>query len=142
MTVIRSLTLKSNRRTYGPFGTPNGTYSFEISSSNVDKILGFFGSSGDYLDHIGAYLSTQAIQWVSVGPYGGKGGDKWDDGVHTTVRQLIIYSSQVIESIRIEYDKNGQSKWSDTHGREVGTRNTVSLLHLKIHRLYIFSLLA
>lgn len=56
MTVIRSLTLTSNRRTYGPFGTPNGTYDFKISSQNNEKILGFFGSSGDYLDHIGAYV--------------------------------------------------------------------------------------
>ena len=27
---------------------------------------------------------------VSVGPWGGNGGYRWDDGVYSTVRQLVI----------------------------------------------------
>lgn len=100
--------------------------------------MGFHGRSGDYLDSIGAYLgpiSSSSVdppsspsQWLTVGPYGGTGGSRWDDGVHTAVRQVIIFTSQVIESIQIEYDKNGQSKWSEIHGRGRGTRNPVSVL--------------
>lgn len=58
--------------------------------------------------------------------FGGTGGDSFDHGVHTTIRELVIYSSEVIESIQIEYDQDGQSKWSDTHGRKEGKKNTVS----------------
>lgn len=65
-------------------------------------------------------------KWTSVGPHGRQGGCSWDDGVHTTVRRLIIHSIDVIEGIQIEYDDNGESKLSDIHGREKGTRRTVS----------------
>lgn len=53
--VIRSLTLKSNRRTFGPFGVEEGTpFSFSV---NEDQIIGFKGRSGWYLDSIGLRLS-------------------------------------------------------------------------------------
>lgn len=53
---VRSLTFKSNKRTYGPFGVEQGTYfSFQETASNI-KIVGFHGMSGWYLDSIGAYV--------------------------------------------------------------------------------------
>lgn len=55
-TVIRSLTLETNRRTYGPFGVEEGTkFSFPIMGTNV---VGVYGRSGWYLDAIGLYLGT------------------------------------------------------------------------------------
>ncbi|KAM7500413.1 hypothetical protein LguiA_024827 [Lonicera macranthoides] len=126
--VIKSLTVETNRRTYGPFGTPEGDY-FKLPPVNCHKIIGFHGNSGYHLDSIGAYLDTcsDPSKWTSVGPHGRQGGCSWDDGVHTTVRRLIIHSLEVIEGIQIEYDVNGQSKLSDIHGREKGTRRTVEL---------------
>lgn len=53
--VIRSLTFKSNRRTFGPFGIEEGTsFSFPMDGG---LIVGFRGRSGWHLDSIGFYLS-------------------------------------------------------------------------------------
>ena len=65
---------------------------------------------------------------IHVGPFGGQGGGSWDDGAHIAIVKLIIYSSEVIESIQITYDDNGQSKRSDMHGRKEGKKHTVSCI--------------
>ncbi|KAJ0971382.1 hypothetical protein J5N97_019341 [Dioscorea zingiberensis] len=53
--VICSLTIKSNRRTFGPFGAEEGT-PFTLSMEG-GFIVGFYGRGGWYLDAIGIYLS-------------------------------------------------------------------------------------
>lgn len=50
-TLIRSLTLKTNKRTYGPFGVEDGT-KFSFPTIGM-KIIGIHGRSGLYLDAIG-----------------------------------------------------------------------------------------
>lgn len=52
--LVRSLTLKSNKRTYGPFGVEEGT-AFSFPMTGV-KIVGFHGVAGWYLDAIGVHL--------------------------------------------------------------------------------------
>ncbi|MCL7049195.1 hypothetical protein MKW94_011273 [Papaver nudicaule] len=53
---IRSLTLESNRKKYGPFGSQQGTpFSFPATST-PSKIIGFHGHSSWYLTAIGVYL--------------------------------------------------------------------------------------
>ncbi|XP_071728529.1 jacalin-related lectin 19-like [Rutidosis leptorrhynchoides] len=53
--VIRSLTFKSNKRAFGPFGVEEGTpFSF---TANGGHIFGFYGRSGWFLDSLGFYLS-------------------------------------------------------------------------------------
>lgn len=53
--VIRSLTFKSNRRTFGPYGIEEGTpFSVPIEGG---QIVGFKGRSDWYLDAIGFHLS-------------------------------------------------------------------------------------
>jgi len=44
-----------------------------------------------------------------VGPWGGTGGYPWDDGVYSTIRQIVITHGAAIDSIRIEYDLKGRS---------------------------------
>ncbi|XP_076958116.1 jacalin-related lectin 19-like [Bidens hawaiensis] len=54
--MIRSLTFRSNRRTFGPFGVEDGTpFNF---FTNRGHIVGFYGRSGWLLDSIGFRLST------------------------------------------------------------------------------------
>ncbi|KAL6188486.1 hypothetical protein ACLB2K_039878 [Fragaria x ananassa] len=55
---------------------------------------------------------------LKVGPFGSdSGGDRFDDGVHSSVSQLVIFSSpSSIRYIQIEYDDNGKSYWSQKHG--------------------------
>lgn len=59
---------------------------------------------------------------ISVGPWGGQDGFHWDDGVYSTVRQLEIAHGAGIDSIRIEYDRNGASVWSEKHGGNGGPK--------------------
>ncbi|XVF36041.1 hypothetical protein REPUB_Repub19eG0024300 [Reevesia pubescens] len=59
---------------------------------------------------------------VSVGPWGGQGGSCWDDGVYSTVRQLVIAHGAGIDSIQIEYDNKGNSLWSRKHGGGGGSK--------------------
>ena len=80
--VIRSLTFKSNQRTYGPFGVEEGTpFNF---LTNGGYIVGLYGRSGWFLDSIGFYLSPpkptffQRIQMMFKGfnPFAMKNGTK------------------------------------------------------------------
>ena len=63
---------------------------------------------------------------VAVGPWGGQDGFRWDDGVHSTVRQLVIAYGAGIDSLQIEYDKKGSSMWSQLHGGNGGMKTAVS----------------
>lgn len=53
---------------------------------------------------------------ITVGPWGGQHGLCWDDGVYSSVRQLVIAHGVGIDSIQIEYDNRGTSIWSEKHG--------------------------
>ncbi|XP_024023650.1 galactose-specific lectin [Morus notabilis] len=53
--VVRSLTFKTNKATYGPYGTTSGT-PFNLPIQN-GLIVGFKGSIGYWLDYIGFHLS-------------------------------------------------------------------------------------
>lgn len=59
---------------------------------------------------------------ISVGPWGGQCGGRWDDGVYCTIRQLVISHGAAINSIQIEYDTRGCSVWSEKHGGNGGTK--------------------
>ncbi|VVA95113.1 unnamed protein product [Arabis nemorensis] len=53
--VIRSMTFKSNKEVYGPYGIEQGTpFTFSV---NGGRIVGMNGRSGWYLDSIGFHLS-------------------------------------------------------------------------------------
>nr|GMD30462.1 Glycosyl transferase, family 14 [Ipomoea batatas] len=53
--VVRSLTFKSNQRTFGPFGLEEGTpFSLPMEGG---KIVGFKGRGGWYVDSIGCYIA-------------------------------------------------------------------------------------
>ncbi|XP_050938316.1 jacalin-related lectin 3 isoform X1 [Cucumis melo] len=63
-----------------------------------------------------------------AGPFGGPAGNNWDDGVYSTIRQLVICHGAGIDSIKIQYDVKGSSIWSDRHGGNGGTKtDTVKL---------------
>ncbi|KAL6596660.1 hypothetical protein ACP70R_047303 [Stipagrostis hirtigluma subsp. patula] len=54
-TVVTSLKFVTNVRTYGPYGTENGT-PFSLPEKKNGSIVGFFGSSGGLLDQIGVFV--------------------------------------------------------------------------------------
>ncbi|XP_030950640.1 jacalin-related lectin 3-like [Quercus lobata] len=51
-----------------------------------------------------------------LGPWGGDGGQPWDDKVFTGIKKIFLTKGEAIYSIQIEYDCNGQSIWSVKHG--------------------------
>ena len=64
-TMILSLTLKSNKKTHGPFGdATKGTYFSSLHGTDGGhyKIVGFHGRSYAYLNSIGFYLQRMRIR--------------------------------------------------------------------------------
>ncbi|EEF35335.1 conserved hypothetical protein [Ricinus communis] len=59
---------------------------------------------------------------ITMGPWGGT-GNKWDDGIYSTVRCLLIDYGEAIVSLRIEYDNEGHSKW----GAKQGAKSTFNI---------------
>ena len=64
--VIRSLTLKTNKRIFGPYGIEEGTpFSFPIDGGHI---VGFRGKNGWYLDAIGFRISgVQSAKLIERG---------------------------------------------------------------------------
>lgn len=61
-----------------------------------------------------------------MGPYGGKGGDHWEE-TFQTIRRLVIYHGLWIDSIQMEYeDENQTLLWSEKYGGDSGFRSEVS----------------
>lgn len=52
---MTSLKFVTNIQTYGPYGKANGT-PFNLPEKKNGNIVGFFGSSGGLLDHIGVFV--------------------------------------------------------------------------------------
>ncbi|RRT85273.1 hypothetical protein BHE74_00003842, partial [Ensete ventricosum] len=61
---------------------------------------------------------------LKVGPWGGHGGSPWDDGIHTGVREITLVYDRCIDSIQVEYDKNGKPFLAEKHGGNGGSMTT------------------
>ncbi|XP_056693681.1 jacalin-related lectin 3 [Spinacia oleracea] len=140
-TIIKSITFHTNKRSYGPFGNPQG---FSFSTGSSGAIVGFHGRNGYFMDSIGVYglesepiftqsypdpydmpsLKSSEVVWGvprqpalhESGPWGGEGGKPWDDGVCTGVKKIILTKGDAICSIQFQYDQHGHSAWSAPHG--------------------------
>ena len=56
-TVVTSLTIVTNVKTYGPYGKQSaGHTTFHIAAPNNHIIVGLYGRVGDVVDQIGAYM--------------------------------------------------------------------------------------
>ncbi|XP_010059625.3 jacalin-related lectin 4 [Eucalyptus grandis] len=122
-TLINSLTFQTNKRILGPIGREEGAY-FSLPSE-AGKIIGFLGTSGDYLESIGAQAelrSNKLYPFKSVGLFGRSNASLWDDGnTHTNVRKIIVEfepsKGPCIQSIAFQYEEQNRELWqSDTHG--------------------------
>ncbi|KAI3463285.1 hypothetical protein Pfo_019948 [Paulownia fortunei] len=82
--MVRSLTFKSNWKTYGPFGVQKGTpFSLQMEGG---KIVGFRGRCGLFVDAIGQKDETGERKAIVVGPWGGNGGTNWDNGCYNGIK--------------------------------------------------------
>ncbi|MFS7974407.1 putative jacalin-like lectin domain-containing protein [Helianthus anomalus] len=58
-----------------------------------------------------------------LGPWGGNGGDEWEDGAHIGVREITLVYGSCIDSIRVTYDNNGKPFLAEKHGGFGGTKS-------------------
>uniref|UniRef100_A0A0E0L560 Jacalin-type lectin domain-containing protein n=1 Tax=Oryza punctata TaxID=4537 RepID=A0A0E0L560_ORYPU len=61
---------------------------------------------------------------MKVGPWGGAGGSLWDDGGHTGIRSITLSYDRCIDSIAVEYDRNGVAVSGERHGGAGGNQTT------------------
>ncbi|KAL2892772.1 Jacalin-related lectin 3 [Bienertia sinuspersici] len=147
-TIVKSVTFHTNKRTYGPFGEPQG-FPFSSGSTGSYAVVGLHGRNGYFVHSIGVHVlesipmppqsypypdpdpydmagvKSPEVVWgmpkqpASVnetGPWGGRGGTPWDDGVYTGVKKIILTRGDVICSLQFQYDQHGHSVWSAPHG--------------------------
>ncbi|KAM3701881.1 hypothetical protein ACB094_05G208600 [Castanea mollissima] len=126
--VIFSITFKTNKATYGPYGTVDG----KPFRHNGGVIVGFHGYAGEFVDAIGAYATLPYVNTTlkepdhttkmavprGPGPWGGHGGMEWDHGIFLAIRELQLHvGDSVIHAIRVLYEsKDGEPVWSPKHG--------------------------
>ncbi|GAB4842421.1 Jacalin- lectin 19 [Ancistrocladus abbreviatus] len=59
---------------------------------------------------------------IAVGPWGGHGGNSWDDGHYLGVREITLVYDRCIDSMSVVYDKHGKPVKSEKHGGVGGNR--------------------
>ncbi|KAB2023279.1 hypothetical protein ES319_D06G007100v1 [Gossypium barbadense] len=96
--MVRSLTLQSNRKAYGPYGVEQGT----CFSMNRGKIVGFHGKSGWYLDAIGVYSMpmlkmNHSKTIVHAQSFAGNGGER--DGF-SVIQGSVGESYDIVLAVR------------------------------------------
>lgn len=64
-----------------------------------------------------------------LGPWGGNGGDEWDDGVHSGVKEITVVYGWCIDSIQVTYDNKGKHFLAEKHGGNGGTKFAQVHLH-------------
>ncbi|GKD42521.1 jacalin-related lectin 19-like protein [Tanacetum coccineum] len=57
------------------------------------------------------------------GPWGGNGGNQWDDGIHSGIREITLVYSSCIDSICVTYDNNVKPLLAEKHGGMGGTQS-------------------
>lgn len=67
-------------------------------------------------------LKVSQLKPVPGGPWGGRGGNPWDDGVYSGIRQIVVGFGSAIDNIKVEYVRNGQSVWSARRGGNGGSK--------------------
>ncbi|XP_039158557.1 TMV resistance protein N-like [Eucalyptus grandis] len=104
------------------------------------SLVHYAGGLPDFLKRFGFFLSSRQNQWheileklgrnphldsildpfsslrQSVGPFGGHGGDSFDDQTYDGITQIVVVIGRVINSITINYVQNGCFVRSPRHG--------------------------
>ncbi|KAF5731592.1 mannose/glucose-specific lectin-like isoform X3 [Tripterygium wilfordii] len=124
--VITSLSFITNLTTHGPIGTASGTsFSIPIESS---YIIGFHGKAGYYLDSIGIHVKPRGHMEgiISLGPWGGQGGNPWSYTTHNGIYEIIIYEGLNIKSISFKDTTGLTSKtFGGNNPQDLGERKMI-----------------
>jgi hypothetical protein len=61
---------------------------------------------------------------IKVGPWGGAGGHPWDDGGYSGIRSITMSYDRFMESISVEYDRDGMPVTGERHGGAAASHTT------------------
>ncbi|KAJ0804966.1 putative jacalin-like lectin domain-containing protein [Helianthus annuus] len=127
--VVDSICFMTNLNLYGPYGVSYGaTFSHDVKDGVV---VGFHGRASDYLNANWIYVMPKSLELDSnskskgkimselcssmsrmvmprdVGPRGAGGGQSWDDGVFSTIKQVRVHVGElnVIYALQFESEK-------------------------------------
>ncbi|KAK1427337.1 hypothetical protein QVD17_16020 [Tagetes erecta] len=147
--VIQSISFKTNKKLYGPYGSDLTGTAFSHDIKDHEVIVGFHGRSRDFLNAIGVYVMPKSVasppnltskdkvtneQHSSLpimampreaGPWGSNGSKPWDDGVFLTVKRVCVHLGELnlIYALQFEYIKrDGKSVLSQIHGGTDGSK--------------------
>ncbi|KAG6742363.1 hypothetical protein POTOM_053234 [Populus tomentosa] len=126
--VIRSLSFITNLTTHGPFGTATGT-SFSIPIDEGWVVNGFHGRAGYYLDALGIFVTpANSNGSISVGPWGGPGGDPFSFTVGSWIKEIIVHERVNIKSLSFK-DGNGQEhgKFGGKNPNDTGAERRIEI---------------
>ncbi|XVE79531.1 hypothetical protein DITRI_Ditri14bG0066200 [Diplodiscus trichospermus] len=125
--VITSLSFITNLTTYGPFGTDSSElFSIPIADSAV---VGFHGRCGYYLDALGIFvIPANSHGSISVGPWGGPGGDPFSFRVGSWIKEIIVHEGTNIKSLSFK-DGNGHEygKFGGNNANDTGEERTIEI---------------
>jgi len=148
--VISSLTIVTNKKTYGPYGSDSGRR-FQTSSEGI--VVGFYGrASLTSLDQIGCivkmpnspgtrpsydtkYLLSSDVLVIPQGPWGSSSGQEFYDGRGDIVDLNINYNESLITSIQVGYQQGGTNFQAPLHGGE-GTQH-VKVCNASIQAFFV-----
>lgn len=129
---ITSLTFITNKGIHGPYGCPTPN-TFESPSGQ--KVTGFFGRSGMYLDQLGIFCDmragTKTVSGTRIveGPWGGVGGSSFYDGVGDIVEMVVLYSDTHILSFQTSYGHSGLGFTTGFRGQANPDSTKVRYIH-------------
>jgi hypothetical protein len=75
---------------------------------------------------------------MKVGAWGGTGGHPWDDGGHSGIRSITLSYDRCIDSICLEYDRDGLAVPGERHGGAGGNHTTQACTHNQCQSLCWF----
>ncbi|KAI9082821.1 hypothetical protein K1719_035151 [Acacia pycnantha] len=127
--VIRSLSFITNLNTYGPFGTDAGAF-FTIPIQG-SLVIGFYGRAAYYLDSIGVIVQPVDSHngTISLGPWGGPGGDPFSFRVWGSwIKEIIVEQGDAINSIAFkDADGHYYGKFGGKDPDDTGVEKTVTI---------------
>ncbi|KAL3632378.1 hypothetical protein CASFOL_025362 [Castilleja foliolosa] len=127
-TVIRSISFITNLTTHGPFGSGGfSAFSIPMRGSIVN---GFHGRASDYLYAIGIDVKVRERpeETISIGPWGGPGGNAWSYTTNGGINQIIMHVGQNIKSISFrDTTGHGSATFGGNNPNDTAEMETVNI---------------
>lgn len=106
---VTSLTFITNKTTYGPYGSTEGT-GFETVRRG--KVMGFYGRATSCLHSIGVLGEvedhTDKETVVVQEAWGGQGGESFYEGKGDVIEVLVSYNDVHVVSLQTTYEHGGK----------------------------------